>query len=113
MRSNRFIHPLKTMLLAGAFSVMSAASLAAIAPRQHSITLDEISRIPRGADKAEVERALGEPDTVRAYGNRPGSVTWLYATATDLGLRGETRFAVEFGANGKVQSISQLYSEAD
>ena len=73
-----------------------------------TVTRAQEQQVTAGMTADEVRQVIGSPVRVEKYGNEPGP-TWIYnvAGASPLGPN-PTAFYVDFAADGKVASVSEL-----
>src|SRR5436190_23135242 len=95
-------HASRRWLIAGTFYVVTAVAQAASG---FTITQSDESKVAIGMDTTEVQRYLGPPASVFRYPRQPGP-TWTYnVVGAPFGI---TRFAIDFGADGKVVSATEV-----
>jgi hypothetical protein len=96
-------HVARMLLSAGLLLGVAAAHAAS----GYTITQAQESLVSPGMTEAEVRQALGHPAHDVHYRNEPGP-TFSYHV---LGIE-DTLFDVDFGADGKVASVSERWDES-
>jgi outer membrane protein assembly factor BamE (lipoprotein component of BamABCDE complex) len=97
----------RKLLATAALAAMAAAAQAAPGI---SVTASQETAVHPGMTMAEVRTAVGQPERVFHFASEEGA-TWRY-TAPQV-ADGATNFLVDFGADGRVASVSEQLDEID
>ena len=96
-------HTAQCLIAAGV--VLGVAS--AHAASGFTVTHEQELQVTAGMTAGEVRQVIGSPLGIQKYGNEPGP-TWSYRVAGAGGSSYDVIFDVDFGADGRVASVSEV-----